>query len=77
MNDDHRWPHRNPPDGIHPLSVACPWAPCRAPAGRGCYNCATKKPLNGHHPSRIDAAAAAAVNTAAAQAATNGARSNP
>ena len=57
IDGDTHWPHRNPPPGSSPLAVACPYAPCRAPVGRRCFNSATKRALKGHHPSRLDAAA--------------------
>jgi hypothetical protein len=38
-----------------PRLVACPW--CKVGAGQPCYNPATKRAFNGHHPARIDAAA--------------------
>jgi hypothetical protein len=43
-----------------PRWIPCPWPPCRAPAGRRCFNTATKRPLDaGYHPARIEAAAQA------------------
>jgi len=57
IGGDTSWPHRNPPPELTPLSVPCPYPPCRSPAGHRCYNSATRRALKGHHPSRIDAAA--------------------
>jgi hypothetical protein len=37
-------------------TVPCPW--CKVGAGQPCYNPATRRPFNGHHDARINAAAA-------------------
>lgn len=51
---------------INPLSVRCPYEPCRANVGYVCVNTAFKggKPRSEPHPSRVDAAHAAAGATA-------------
>lgn len=55
------YPRPSKTHGINPLSVVCPYEACRSKAGYVCVNSALgMKPRREPHPSRVDAAKAAA-----------------